>query len=73
MAILGGLLYYYCKKPTHLSITLALGMSRQMRKSTKLRNLDIHIRSRPGDPLYERLHLVQYLAVNAPCKSYRAI
>ncbi|CDI81807.1 hypothetical protein, conserved [Eimeria acervulina] len=27
MAILGGLLYYYSKKPTHLSITLALGMS----------------------------------------------
>ncbi|KAL8429113.1 hypothetical protein Efla_003166 [Eimeria flavescens] len=27
MAILGGLLYFYCKKPTHLSITLALGMS----------------------------------------------
>lgn len=28
MAILGALLYYYCKKPTHLSITLALGMSK---------------------------------------------
>lgn len=29
MAILGSLLYYYSKKPTHLTITLALGMSKQ--------------------------------------------